>query len=213
MELMAQHRSVWQESILQFPSRCVPFAVRFQVPRPGCDSPIGLAASDRKTGVGLCHLPLAFTDSGLFRRKARARTVPSPGGVWHSLLPLSALPVTGFGGAVPPASEFGRFRHWRVSGNAHKPLTSKEETDHGQPQTCCRNPYRSPQGCDLAERNRRPHEAQCHLLSSLRRTAKNERGRRALVATTCCFWRKWPIRPTRASSSFSRKKSRRRSSA
>ena len=57
--LVAQHRSVWQESILQFPLRCVPFAgawrVRFQVPRPGCDLPIELAASDRKTGLGLRH--------------------------------------------------------------------------------------------------------------------------------------------------------------
>ena len=42
--------------------------------------------------MGLRHLPLAFTGSGLFRRKARARTVPSPSGVWHSLVPLSALP-------------------------------------------------------------------------------------------------------------------------
>ena len=115
MKLVGPHRSVWQESILPFPSRCVPFAgawrIRFQVPRPGCYSPSRLAASDRKTGMGLRHLPLAFAGSGLFRRKARARTVPSPSGVWHSLLPLSALPVTGFGGAVPPASGFGRFRH------------------------------------------------------------------------------------------------------
>ena len=106
-------------------------AVRFQVLRPGCDSSIGLAASDRKTGMGLRHLPLAFTGSGWFRRKARATTVPSPGGVWHLHLLLSAPAVTGFGGAVPPASGFGRFRHSRVSGNARKPLTSKEETHHG----------------------------------------------------------------------------------
>ena len=81
--------------------------------------------------MGLRHLPLAFTGSGLFRCTARARTVPSPGGVWHSLLPLSALPVTGFVGAVPPVSGVGRFRHLRVSGNAHKPLNFQEETDHG----------------------------------------------------------------------------------
>ena len=80
---------------------------------------------------GCAILPLAFAGSGWFRRKARARTVPSPSGVWHSLVPLSALPVTGFVGAVPPVSGFGRFRHARVSGNAHKPLTSQEETDHG----------------------------------------------------------------------------------
>ena len=81
--------------------------------------------------MGLRHLPLAFAGSGLFRRKARARTVPSPGGVCHLLLPLSVLPVTGFGGAVPPVSGFGRFRLSRVSGNAHKPLNFQEETHHG----------------------------------------------------------------------------------
>ena len=69
--------------------------------------------------------------SGLFRRKACARTVPSPSGVCHSLLPFSALPRTGFGGAVPPAPGFGRFRHLRVSGNAHKPLNFQGETHHG----------------------------------------------------------------------------------
>ena len=37
------------------------------------------------------------------------------------------------------------------------------------------------------------------------------RTQRASVATTCWCWRKWPIRPARASSSFSRKNSRRRS--
>ena len=79
----------------------------------------------------LRYLPLALAWSGLFRRTARARTVPSPGGVCHSLLPLSPLPVTGFGGAVPPVSGFGRFRHSRVSGNAHKPLNFQEETHHG----------------------------------------------------------------------------------
>ena len=52
-------------------------------------------------------------------------------GVWHSPLPLSVPPVTGFGGAVPPSSGFGRFRHSGVSGNAHKPLTSQEETHYG----------------------------------------------------------------------------------
>ena len=81
--------------------------------------------------MGLRHLPLAFPGSALFRRKARARTVPSPGGVCHSLLLLSALPVTGFVGAVPSVSGFGRFRHLRVSGNAHKPLNFQEETHHG----------------------------------------------------------------------------------
>ena len=36
------------------------------------------------------------------------------------------MPVTGFGSAVPPASGFVRLRHSRLSGNAHKTLTSQE---------------------------------------------------------------------------------------
>ena len=59
----------------------------------------------------------------------------------------------------------------------------------------------------MAERNRRPHTAQCHLLPSLQGRRCNGRGRRASVATTCCCLPKWPIRPTRASSSFSKKQS------
>ena len=52
--------------------------------------------------MGLHHLPLAFAGSGLFRRKARARTVPRLAGVCHSLLPLSALPVTGLAALFLP---------------------------------------------------------------------------------------------------------------
>ena len=52
--------------------------------------------------MGLRHLPLTLRWFRLFRRKARARTVPSPGGVWHSLLPLSALPVTGLAALFLP---------------------------------------------------------------------------------------------------------------
>ena len=43
--------------------------------------------------------------------------------------------------------------------------------------------------------------------SRLYKTAMNGRARRASVATTCCCLPKWPIRPTRVSSSFSRQKS------
>ena len=85
-----------------------------------------LHPAGRRTGVGLRHLPLAFDGPGWFRHKPRARTVLSPGGVCHSPLPLSAMPVTGFGGAVPPATGFVRLRHLRLSGNAHKTLTSQE---------------------------------------------------------------------------------------
>ena len=85
-----------------------------------------LPPAGRRTGVGLRHLPLAFVGPGWFRHKARARTVLSPGGVCHSPLLLSAMPVTGFGSAVPPATGFVRLRHSRLSGNAHKTLTSQE---------------------------------------------------------------------------------------
>ena len=47
-------------------------------------------------------MPLAFAGSALFRRSARARTVPSPEGVRHSLLLLSALPVTGLAALFLP---------------------------------------------------------------------------------------------------------------
>ena len=52
--------------------------------------------------MGLRHFQLAFTGSALFRRKARARTVPSPGGVWYLLLPLSVLLVTGLAALFLP---------------------------------------------------------------------------------------------------------------
>ena len=68
-----------------------------QVPGAPCRFSIrqsGLPSLTGRTGLGLRHVPLAFTGPGLFQRKAGARTVPSPSGVWHSLLPLSALPVT-----------------------------------------------------------------------------------------------------------------------
>ena len=86
-------------------------------PKPGLPRPAGERVS------GLRHVPLAFTGAGWFRRKARARTVPSPEGFWHSLLPWPDLPATASGSAVPPVPGFGRFRHLRVSENAHKPLT------------------------------------------------------------------------------------------
>ena len=68
--------------------------------------------------------------------------VPRPGGdspigpvasEWRTGMGLRhlSLAFTGFSSVVPPAAEFGRFRHSRVSGNTHKRLTSKEETHHG----------------------------------------------------------------------------------
>ena len=82
-------------------------AVRFQMLRPGCDSPIRLAAYDWRTGVGLRHEPLAFAASALFRRKARARTVPSPGGRLALALPFVDPARHWLGGAVPLASAAG----------------------------------------------------------------------------------------------------------
>ena len=46
---------------------------------------------------------------GLGRRKASARTLKLAFGVCHSTLLLSALPVTGAGGAFLPRQGFGRF--------------------------------------------------------------------------------------------------------
>ena len=127
------HRSLWQEAGRAFRAAIRSSRNSGQVPgaASGLRFPNQTCRVRPKNGCGLRHLPLAFAGSGLFRRKARARTVPSSSGVWHSLLPLSALSVTGFGGAVPPASGFGRCRHARVSGNAHKPLTSQEKTNYG----------------------------------------------------------------------------------
>ena len=94
------------------------------MPRPGCHSPIGLAASDRRTDFGLRHVPLVFPGSGkVLMQGSRQNGSLAWEAVWHSLLSLPVLPVTGFGDAVPPVSGFGRFRHLRVSENAHKPLT------------------------------------------------------------------------------------------
>ena len=81
--------------------------------------------------MGLRHLPLAFAGFWFVPTQGLRQNGPSPSGVCHSLLPLLSLPVTGFDGAVPPSSGFGRFRHLRVSGNAHKPLNFQKETHHG----------------------------------------------------------------------------------
>jgi hypothetical protein len=121
MKLVGPHRSVWQESILPFAGA---WRVRFQVPRPGCNSPIGLAASDRKTGMGLRHLPLTFAGAG---------------GSDATLAPERSPRLPAFGTRCCPCRPCpnrlrrrcsSRVRVWPfppfgVSGNAHKPLTSK----------------------------------------------------------------------------------------
>ena len=83
-----------------------------------------LPGGEQLWGCAICRWP--SPGPGWFRHKARARMVLSAGGVCHSPLLLSAMPVTGFGSAVPPASGFVRLRHSRLSGNAHKTLTSQE---------------------------------------------------------------------------------------
>ena len=84
-----------------------------------------LPGGEQVWGCAICRWPSPGRP-GWFRHKPRARTVLSPSGVCHSLLLLSAMPVTGFGSAVPPATGFVRLRHSRLSGNAHKTLTSQE---------------------------------------------------------------------------------------
>ena len=75
-------------------------------------------------GYGIAPFAADLRRCRWVRRNTRARTVPSPSGVCHSLLPLSALPNRlrrrcSSRVRVWPFPPFG------VSGNAHKPLTSK----------------------------------------------------------------------------------------
>ena len=132
-ELALQHRSLWQGAVC---------ALRATIHSPGTGAQL---SGGRGAGVALiCGLPRPtgrrVRVAPLRAGRSRARIGPTQDlrqngslacGVWHSPLPFSILPVTGSGGAVPPSSGFGRFRHARVSGNAHKPLTSQEETHYG----------------------------------------------------------------------------------
>ena len=127
MRLALEGHSLLARSWLRRALR-VPFIEKYRASRNG-DKPSGAAPilllRRPENGYGSRHLvSLPFAGSGWRRRNARARTLPLAFGVCHSQLPLSALPVTSSGGDVPPASGFGRCRHSRVSGNAHKPLTS-----------------------------------------------------------------------------------------
>ena len=98
---------------LSAPNRCAPLIEHGRA-RPNGDMPSGGAPTrfraDRENGSRLHHvLSLPVAGSGLCRRKARARSLRSPGGVCHSTLPLSALPVTGDWRRFPTTSGFGRF--------------------------------------------------------------------------------------------------------
>ena len=60
-----------------------------------------LSPNSRAVQIAIARLP--FPAAGLSRRKASARTLCSPSASVTGPCPLSALPVTGAGGAVPPA--------------------------------------------------------------------------------------------------------------
>ena len=81
--------------------------------------------------MGLRHLPLAFAGSGLFRTQGSRQNGPLAWGRLSLTLAIVGPARHWLGGAVPPVSGFGRFRHSGVSGNAHKPLNFQEETHHG----------------------------------------------------------------------------------
>ena len=132
-ELALQHRSLWQGAVC---------TLRAAIHSPGAGAQLpGSRATDVALICGLSRptvrrVRVAPLDAG--RRRGRFGPTQDSRqngflacGVWHSPLPLSVLPVSGGGGAVPPSSGFGRFRLARVSGNAHKPLTSQEETHYG----------------------------------------------------------------------------------
>ena len=134
MKLARGQRTLWQGAVC---------TLRTAVHSPGDNGPVPGAPSRLLFPKQACRLrpengcEVAPFAAGLcwFRfvptQGSRQNGPPRLAGVCHSLLPLSALPVTGFVGAVPPVSGFGRFRHLRVSGNAHKPLNFQEETHHG----------------------------------------------------------------------------------
>ena len=129
-ELALQQRSLWQVAVCTLHAAIHSPGAGAQLPRCECCANLGLP---HLTGRRVKVAPLgAGRSRDRFGPTQDSRQNGSLArGVWHSLLPLSVPPVTGFGGAVPPSSGFGRFRHAGVSGNAHKPLTSQEETYYG----------------------------------------------------------------------------------
>ena len=130
-ELARQHRLLWQGAVCALCATIHSLALSFQVAELrtlplicGLSRPTGRRARVAPLGAGRSRARFGPTQDS--RQNGSLAC-----GVWHSPLPLSVPPVTGFGGAVPPSSGFGRFRLARVSGNAHKPLTSQEETHDG----------------------------------------------------------------------------------
>ena len=75
----------------------------------------------------LRHVPASRTVPGLGRRKAGARTLCSPSASVTRPCFLSALPVTGAGGAFLPRQGLGVFRHGWVSEKRSQTLNSGEK--------------------------------------------------------------------------------------
>ena len=120
---------------LSAPNRCDPLIENCRARRNG-DMPSGGAPTrfraDRRTGLGLRHV------LSLPRRRVRFGPTQSPRqnaplafGVCHSALLLSALPVTGAGGAFLPRQGLGVFRHAWVSGKRSQTLNSLGEKHYG----------------------------------------------------------------------------------
>ena len=83
-------------------------------------------------GSRLRHVPaLPAPVPGLGRRKASARTLCSPSASVTRPCFLSALPVTGAGGAFLPRQGLGVFRHSRVSEKRSQTLNSLGEKHYG----------------------------------------------------------------------------------
>ena len=81
--------------------------------------------------MGLRHLPLAFAGFWFVPTQGLRQNGSLAFGRLSLALALLGPAPNRLGGAVPPSSGFGRFRHLRVSGNAHKPLNFQEQTHHG----------------------------------------------------------------------------------
>ena len=168
-------------------------------------------SSERKTGVRLHHLPLAFTGSGL---------VPTQGSRQNGPLAFGRLALAV--ALVGPARHqlrrrcSSRVRVWPFPPSASERKRSQTlNFKGGNRSRLTPNPLlKSASVASRLRFGRTKPKAARGTTSPFRvstGTARNGRGRRASVATTCWCLPKWPIRPTRASSSFSRKKSRRAS--
>ena len=188
---------------LSTPNHCDPLIENCRARRngdmPSHGAPTRLCA-DRRTGLGLRHV------LSLPRRRVRFGPTQSPRqnaslafGVCHSALLLSALPVTGAGGAFLPRQGLGVFRHARVSGKRSQTLNSLG----GNTLWLTRNPLmKSGSVASRRQFGRMAPRISRGTTSPSRASTKraiNGRVRRASGATTCWCFGKWPTSPTRAS--------------